>query len=119
MFFDFLKDFGNYDNRVVSRWDNENGSKVVSTAAVSDGREPFETAVAHPSYNDGKIIIVECYHTKEEAEKGHQKWLDLMLSDKLPLTLTDCGNAAVARLLDSVGGTMAFEKKCDDPEHNN
>lgn len=118
MLFDFLKDFDNYESRMVSRWDSEDKTKMVSTAAVSDGREPFETAVAHPSYNDGKMIIVECYRTKEKAEKGHQKWLDLMLSDKLPLTLTDCANAAVGQLLDSVGGVMAFEKKCDDSEHN-
>jgi len=110
MLFDFLKDFGNYNERVVGRWNNEDSSKMVSTAAISDGREPFETSIAHPSYNDGKMIIVECYHTKKEAEKGYQKWLDLMVSDKLPLTLTDCANATCSQLIDSVGGIMAFEK---------
>ncbi len=99
-----------YEDRKVDCWNNEDGSQMVSTVAVSDGREPFETAVQHPAYHEGKMVIVECYPTKEDAQAGHDKWLNLVLADKLPITLIDCGNAQISQLIGAVGGTMAFEK---------
>lgn len=116
MLFDFMQDYDNYEDRVIGLWDNDDNSMMVSTAAVSDGREPFETAVAHPSYNNGKMIIVECYSTEEDAAAGHKKWLGLMRFDKLPLTLVDCGNSEISQLIDAIDGDMAFEKNTTLPD---
>lgn len=113
MIFDFLRDYGTYESRKVDRWDNEDGTKMVSTAACSDGRKPFETAVMHPAYNEGKMVIVECYDKKVEAQIGHDKWLNLMLTNKLPNTLVDCANAEIGQLCDDAGCSMAFERKAD------
>lgn len=108
--FGFMQDAGTYQSRKVDRWDNEDKTKMISTAAVSDGRKPFETAVLHPSYNEGKMVIVECYDTKAKAQKGHNNWLDLMLNNKLPKVLTDCGNSIVSQMADIVGCDMDFEE---------
>ena len=108
--FNFLQDMGNYESRKVDRWNSKDKTKMVSTAAVSDGRKPYETAVEHPAYNDGKMVIVECYNTKEEAQAGHDKWLNLMLTNKLPSVLEDCANCEISQLIDAIGGDMAFER---------
>jgi hypothetical protein len=104
--FDFLLDAGNYRSRMVGREpldpNDPNGEFLVSTAAVSDGREPFETAVKHPDYNGGKMVIVECYPTREAAEAGHAKWVATMKAEPLPDSLRDCANAEVAQLLDAL-----------------
>lgn len=68
MFFDFLEDIGNYEDRKVDRTICANGI-IVSTAFTSD--EGYETALidrsgAHP---------VERYGDKQEAINGHSKWV--------------------------------------------
>ena len=88
--FDCLLDIGNYDDRVVGRFDDERSGLMVSTARVSDGRQPLETAVKHPEYNDDKMVIVEAYDDLESAIKGHDKWVVLMTAGPLPEQLTDC-----------------------------
>lgn len=110
MFDFFTMDAENYDDRKVARWDSDDELKMVSTVAVSDGREPFETAVMHPAYNDGKMVVVACYSTLEQAQDGHDKWLKLLQADKLPQTLVDCGNAMICQIIDTIGGTMSFER---------
>lgn len=107
---EFLQDKETYEDRKVDRWDSGDKTKMVSTAAVSDGRKLFETAVKHPAYDDGKMIIVGCYDTKAEAQVGHDKWLDLMLTNKLPKVLSDCGNAKISQLIDLLDGVMEFER---------
>ena len=107
--FDFMGMMGNYESRKVDRWDDD--LRMLSTASVTDGEKPYETAIAHPDYNDGKIIIIGYYDTKEDAQAGHDKWLNLILSDKLPTTLVDCANAETAKLCESIGGAMAYERK--------
>ncbi len=108
--FNFLRMMDDYDDRKVNRWDSEDGLKMVSTAMVTDGREPYETAVQHPEYNGGRMVIVECYPTIEDAKQGHAKWLKMAQNETLPSTLVDCANAEISQLMDAVGGTMAFEK---------
>ena len=49
--FDYFSMAGNYDERKVGRWDSGDRLKMVSTCSVTDGRKPFETAIAHPAYN--------------------------------------------------------------------
>ena len=109
---DFMGMKDNYDERKIGRWDSEDCLSMVSTCSVTDGRKPFETAVLHPSYNKGKMVIVECYNTKEEAHKGHDRWLELMLEDKLPLTLVDCANSEISQLCENFDAPMAFERRC-------
>ncbi len=101
----FLNDRGNYKERVVGRDDYPWG--FISTARVSDGAKPFETAIKCDKYvrrhdkREGLMCIVEAYDTREQAEKGHAIWLKAMTSKILPKTLTDCCNAEVAQLASS------------------
>lgn len=90
--FGFLGMMGNYEARKVARY--EENDILVSTCGVTDGRKPFETAVAHPDYNDGGIVVVESYSTKEKAQAGHDKWVKVMTSKDLPATLTDIINSS-------------------------
>ena len=96
--FGFFEDMDNHNERCVGRYPKE-GDFVVDTARVSDGREPYETAVQHPKYDDGSMVIVEAYPTKAKAVVGHKKWVKKMTSKKLPEVLRDCQNAEVAQLI--------------------
>lgn len=95
--FDFMGMQGTYEERRVGRTNTEWG--FISTAFVTDGVKPYETAVADSRYADpergeSSMVIVENYDTREEADKGHTKWCQTILADrdKLPLELVDCGN---------------------------
>lgn len=109
--FEYMEMLGNYEDRKIGRWDSEDGLKMVSTCSVTDGREPFETAVQHPSYNNGKMVIVECYSTKKEAVTGHDKWLKLILENNLPSVLTDCQNSKISQMCGDAECQMSFERK--------
>lgn len=104
MLFDFVDMDGTYDERCVGRYDDENVGLMVSTASVNDGAHPFETAVAHPEYNNGSMVIVEAYDTKKEAKAGHEQWEKAMTAKELPERLVDCCNAEVAQALSEVSG---------------
>jgi hypothetical protein len=103
--FNFLDMAGNYETRKVGRFDKD--GLMVSTAQVNDGREPFETAIKHPKYADGGMIIVECYHTRSKAAKGHAVWVERMTSSNLPDELVDCQNSMVSQMCDM----KPFKKK--------
>jgi len=113
--FDFINDMGNYDQRAVDRF--EEGQIIVDTCEVSDGEKPFETAVMHPEYNNGKWIAVQAYDTVEEAQRGHNNWVRTMTNKVLPKSLKECGNCGVAALLEAVGGKIEFNRgeKVDEP----
>lgn len=102
--FEFLADAFNYESRVVGRDDFPWG--MVSTARVSDGAHPYETAVQHTGYNDGSMVIVEAYDGIEIAREGHRKWVGVMTADVLPQKLIDCSNAHVNQLLDLLEGEV-------------
>lgn len=104
--FRFVEDIGNYADRVVGRYDAKELS--VSTARVSDGGQPYETAVQSPRYNGGKWVIVQAYNTKQDAKAGHLEWVNRMKTDP-PTVLQDCANSTVSELLGKIGGTMDFE----------
>lgn len=91
MIFNFLNDIGNYASRVVGRHKDENG--FVSTCAVSDGRLPFETAISHKLYGDGKIIVVDGYSILEEAQIGHKEWVNKFITLNLPEEITEFPNS--------------------------
>ena len=101
--FDFLLDANDYPARQVATFIDDSRSLRVDTAIISDGKQPFETAVKHPRYNSDKWIIVEAYDTIGQAELGHKRWIATMTGE-LPESLADCGNSNVARALKEVGG---------------
>ena len=55
----------NYESRSLGRYEEDN--LFVSTALVTDSDDPYETAIAHPFYNEGTIVIVETYDSKDDA----------------------------------------------------
>lgn len=67
----------------------------VSTAAVPDGRKPFETAIQSRDYKTvvglSSTIIVDSYATKKAAEEGHARWVETMTKNP-PQELADCLN---------------------------
>lgn len=97
--FGFLDMMGTYEQRKVDLYKDEVLKIMVSTAKVTDGRQPYETAVCHPEYNSGNHIIVQDYNTKAEAQTGHNNWVTLMTSDKLPDKLVDIANSEIAQLI--------------------
>lgn len=97
--FDFFNMAGNYDLRKVAH--DEEGDLIVDTAAVTDGRQPYETAVCHPCYNNGRWVIVEAYDTTQEAQAGHERWFS-ELKTTLPPYLRDCCNCGLSELLDTM-----------------
>jgi len=105
--FEFLSMAGNYEARVVGRDDFDWG--FISTAKVNDGRKPYETAVEHNKYNNGEMVIVECYDTKTEAKEAHTKWVKTMTAKKLPTKLIDCNNSKIQQLCTELGGNLDYE----------
>jgi hypothetical protein len=97
--FEFINDIGNYTSRKVDCYND--GKLFISTARVSDGSQPYETAIEHPEYNGGTMIIVEAYDSADEAQSGHERWHKLMTGDDLPEFLQDCQNSALSQFLPS------------------
>ena len=87
---------GNYEQRLVANFTKD--GIMVDTTEVYDSSQPYETAVEHPQYNDGSMVIVELYPTKEDAQKGHDKWVKIMTAKKLPKELKDVSTAHIAKL---------------------
>lgn len=94
--FEFLNMSGDYDSRKVDCY--KSGNIFVSTCAIYDSDMPYETAVAHPDYNDNKIIIVENYASKKNATSGHKRWVKTMTTEPLPDTLQDNGSSATKKI---------------------
>ncbi len=113
--FDFFLDVGNYESRKIARYEGNNDF-FISTAAVSDGEQPYETAVCHPEYNGGEHVIVAAYPTRETAEKGHSRWVGVMTAAKLPAELCDCGNSITSKLCGFFGSGMTFRRKARQDE---
>ena len=108
--FEFMFDAGNYQDRVVGRYDGD--GTMVSTASVSDGRHPYETAFQHPDYNDGDMVIVEAYDSREQAADGHARWVEIMTNGPLPESLIDCQNSHISHLYGSLDGdALTFPRK--------
>ena len=98
--FNFFSMMGNYEDRKVGRYETD--ELIVSTARVTDSGAPYETAVSHDNYNDGKFVIVENYWSLDDATDGHERWVNVMTSPILPESLRDVSMAGIAQLLDMV-----------------
>ncbi len=101
MFFDSSMMFNYEERKVAPAYDSD--GIVVSTARVTDGVLPYETAVKHPAYGGGEMVIVENYRSKSAAAKGHHKWIERMTAKKLPEKLIDCNNSNISQFGLSVG----------------
>ena len=91
-----------YEQRKVDRYETE--ELFISTAHVIDSRKPYETAIAHPAYNEGAIVIVQMYDNIEDAQAGHDKWVQIMTADKLPDYLTDANDSELTDVKDKLVG---------------
>ena len=99
--FGFMNMQGTYEARKVDRYEKDD--LFVDTCLVTGSDKPYETAVAHPKYNGGKMVIVELYDTKAQAQEGHDRWVKTMTAKTLPKSLKDVSTAEVAQLLDIFG----------------
>ena len=108
MFFDFLQDTDNYEERKVDRFEKDD--MIIDTCYASD-TGLYETAISHPKYNGGSWIIVEEYENREEAQKGHNKWVKKMTSKKLPKNLKDVSSTDIAELMRDIDGDMVYERE--------
>ena len=104
--FNFLDMADNYEERKVAHYEKE-GEVTIDTAEVTDSDKSYETAIAHPSYNNGKWVIVELYDTEDEAKTGHDKWVEIMIAKKLPSKLKDVSTAGIADTYFSLAGEEA------------
>jgi hypothetical protein len=105
------KMMGNYKERCVGNYKKDD--LFISTAAVYDSKQPYETAIGHPKYNNGDLIIVEMYDSKKDAEAGHKRWIALMTDKKLPDKLKDVSSATIAELCDMAGDNWRVYKRED------
>lgn len=81
MFLDMSDMIGNYEERLIGN-DKVNGFEV-DTVRVTDTGYYAETAIRHPELDDGYWIIVQEYETHEQAEKGHERWVDMLENEKI------------------------------------
>ncbi len=95
IFSSILSMAGNYEARKVTRFEDADNLITVDTCSVSDGHHPYETGIEHPEYNGGLFIIVEAYDTIEDAQKGHDKWIEIITHEPLPVALEDCQNSEI------------------------
>ena len=103
-----------FEERMVARFENDETGLVVSTVAVFDTSMPFETAVMHPRYGNGKWVIVKQYHDRESAEQGHEKWVGVMNAEQLPTVLEDVSDHVAAKMMRELGDAMVFEADCSE-----
>jgi len=94
--FDFLSMVGTYSARKIDTY--EVGKLFIDTCLVTDSDQPYETAVEHPKYNNGDMVIVEMYNTKEAARKGHKRWVKKMTAKELPESLKDVSTSTTGKL---------------------
>ena len=110
MLFDFLDMVDDYEIRKIGCWKDEERGLFVSTAAVFDSDQPYETAIEHPDYHD-RLIIVEMYESREKAKEGHEKWVKKLQEDDLPETIEDVSTSTAAEFCRAFGNSLKFTRK--------
>ena len=96
-----------YENRKISRHDDDNG--FVSTCRVDDSDDPFETAINHKKFGS-KTVVVETYTELELAKKGHKRWVDTYLNN-LPETIYDVGTSPFSKICNLFGVSNAIDSQ--------
>jgi hypothetical protein len=104
--FKFL-DADPYEDRLVARTEGAWG--YISTASINDSPLPFETAISHELYKEGRLIIVEEYSSRGAAALGHAVWVALMETN--PVALTDVSSTEDAILYRELGGQTTWLRK--------
>ena len=99
----------NYDVRKVDNYSDKEKGLIVDTCLVTDSEQDYETGICHPAYNNGDWIIVEMYNEKEEAQKGHNKWVKIMTSKSLPKELKDISSSDIMNLEKDFFGNLEEE----------
>jgi hypothetical protein len=86
------------------------GEYVVSTVRPFDyiSGKDYETAILDERYSDS-FIVVETYTNKEDAKKGHEKWIEIMKNP--PETLTDVGGGITGTWRNNLIGTPTYKRK--------
>ena len=102
--FNLVGMFDNYESRKVDRWESDDGVRMVSTAAVTDSEQPYETAIRHPMINDGGWVVVEMYESKSEAQAGHDKWAAKVQAEDVDPEQPDVSTSGIRMLLAAVTG---------------
>lgn len=112
--FDFMNMMGNHEARLVANFKSE--LLTIDTCMVTDSDQPYETGISVSSYEGGKWIIVEMYDCKEEAQKGHDKWVEMLIKEKDPHQLNmivseikDVSTSNVAKVLREIEGENLWE----------
>jgi hypothetical protein len=96
--FDFMLMADNYEERKVKN--TKINDVLIDTVFVNDSDKDFETAIKSKLYNENKWVIVELYDTKEEAIKGHEKWVSKFEKiGEYPNLLTDVSTAEIKKML--------------------
>jgi hypothetical protein len=72
-----------YKDRKVDRFEHTDGISFISTAKVTDSRDPYETGICYKPWGQ-RVIVVQTYSSIEDAKIGHQRYVELMLSSQLP-----------------------------------
>jgi len=88
----------------VDCYKRDNGL-TVNTCTALDSGHPYDTAVKHPAYGDGRWITVEEYKSWESAQSGHQRWVETMTANDLPSELVDVSTNSPAKLSDTCCGS--------------
>jgi hypothetical protein len=88
--------FESHENRLVENT-SINGAEI-DTCKVYDSKLLYETGIRHREYNDGHWVIVEAYNTKDDAMKGHQRWVKLLYK-KLPENLVGIDQTEIGEIM--------------------
>lgn len=104
---------GNYEERCVARYEGDKDC-FVSTAMVTDSNRPYETAICHPEYNDGRVIVVESYDTKEQALTGHARWEKMFVDNDIPDEIEDVSQSEITNWARNALGKIIYKKTNKD-----
>lgn len=110
--FRFLEMMGTHEERKVATYDKD--GIFIDTCMITDSNRPYETAVEHPKYNNGTMIIVEMYDTKEDAQKGHDRWVEKMTAKELPKSIKDISTCDVVKFGHAIGVDLNEEHTLKD-----
>lgn len=87
----------NIEERRVGFYETENFK--ISTVRVTDADKNYETGIKHEDFNDNRYIIVEEYDTFDQAQDGHNEWVQKLINTKSKdLVLKDISSSVWKKL---------------------